>query len=198
MCGIAEAGLALGALSSGASAIGARQQARAQYQAQLQQNEMQRRYQAQAAAAERTRALRQMTGERMQQAQQLEAIGRQERERRLTKQAEAATELTKFRGVSGLSVLQVQNDYLANLGFEVEPLQRQRGLIAAGKTLALEDIGLGSQQRLISIDQPIAEPVRPRGLGIQDVLSVASGGLEGYRLGSSLSKPKAPKTKAKV
>jgi hypothetical protein len=134
----------------------------------------------------------------MQQAQQLEAIGRQERERRLTKQAEAATELTKFRGVSGLSVLQVQNDYLANLGFEVEPLQRQRGLIAAGKTLALEDIGLGSQQRLISIDQPIAEPVRPRGLGIQDVLSVASGGLEGYRLGSSLSKPKAPKTKAKV
>jgi len=194
MCTLGAAGLALGALSSGASALGARQQAQMQYQAQLQQNEMQRRYQAQAAAAERTRAQRQMTGERMQQAQQLEAIGRQERERRLTKQAEAATELTKFRGVSGMSVLQVQNDYLANLGFELEPLQRQRGLIAAGKTLALEDIGLGSQQRLISIDQPIAEPVRPRGFGIQDVLSIASGGLQGYQLGSSLSQPTAPTT----
>ena len=140
MCTLGAAGLALGALSSGASALGARQQAQMQYQAQLQQNEMQRRYQAQAAAAERTRAQRQMTGERMQQAQQLEAIGIQERERRLTKQAEAATEITKFRGVSGMSVLQVQNDYLADLGAELEPLQRQRGLIAAGKTLALEDI----------------------------------------------------------
>jgi len=193
--GIAATSAGIGALSAGAQAVGQQQQAKAQYQAQLQQNEMQRRYQAQAAAAERTRALRQMTGERMQQAQQLEAIGRQERERRLTKQAEAATELTKFRGVSGMSVLQVQNDYLADLGAELEPLQRQRGLIAAGKTLALEDIGLASQQRLISIDQPIAEPTRPRGLGIQDVLSVATGGLQGYQLGSSLSKPTVPKTK---
>ena len=182
------AGLAMGAASAGAQAVGQQQQAKAQYQAQLQQNEMQRRMQAQAAAAERTRALRQMTGERMQQAQQLEAIDRQEREKRLTKQAEAATELAKFRGVSGMSVLQVQNDYLADLGAELEPLQRQRELIAAGKTLALEDIGLGSQQRLISIDQPIAEPVRPRGFGIQDVLGIASGGLQGYRTGLEIKK----------
>ena len=188
MCTLGAAGLALGALSSGASALGARQQAQMQYQAQLQQNEMQRRYQAQAAAAERTRAQRQMTGERMQQAQQLEAIGRQERERRLTKQAEAATELAKFRGVSGMSVLQVQNDYLADLGAELEPLQRQRELIAAGKTLALEDMALASQQRLISIDQPIAEPVKPRGFGIQDVLGIASGGLQGYRTGLEIKK----------
>jgi len=185
---LAAVSAGIGALSAGASALGARQQAQMQYQAAKQQAEMQRRYQAQAAAAERTRAQRQMTGERMQQAQQLEAIGRQERERRLTKQAEAATELTKFRGVSGMSVLQVQNDYLADLGAELEPLQRQRELIAAGKTLALEDIGLGSQQRLISIDQPIAEPVRPRGFGIQDVLGIASGGLQGYRTGLEIKK----------
>ena len=194
MCTLGAAGLALGALSSGASALGARQQARAQYQAQLQQNEMQRRYQAQAAAAERTRAQRQMTGERMQQAQQLEAIGRQERERRLSKAEAIGLEQAKDRGVSGMSVLQVQNDYLADLGAELEPLQRQRGLIAAGKTLALEDMALASQQRLISIDQPIAEPVRPRGFGIQDVLGIASGGLQGYQLGSSLSQPAAPTT----
>jgi hypothetical protein len=188
MCNLAIAGLVLGAASAGASAIGQRQQAQMQYQAAKQQAEMQRRYQAQAAAAERTRALRQMTGERMQQAQQLEAIGRQEREKRLTKQAEAATKLTKFRGVSGMSVLQVQNDYLADLGAELEPLQRQRGLIAAGKTLALEDMALASQQRLISIDQPIAEPVKPRGFGIQDVLGIASGGLQGYRTGLEIKK----------
>jgi len=38
MCSIELAGLALGAASAGAQAIGARQQARMQYQAQLQQN----------------------------------------------------------------------------------------------------------------------------------------------------------------
>jgi len=188
MCGIAEAGLALGALSSGASALGAQQQRQMQYKAAKQQAEMQRRYQAQAAAAERTRAQRQMTGERLQQAQQLEAIGRQERERRLSKAEAIGLEQAKDRGVSGMSVLQVQNDYLADLGAELEPLQRQRGLIAAGKTLALEDMALASQQRLISIDQPIAEPVKPRGFGIQDVLGIASGGLQGYRTGLEIKK----------
>jgi hypothetical protein len=189
------AGLALGAASSGAQAIGARQQAKAQYQAQLQQNEMQRRMQAQAAASERTRALRQMTGERLQQAQQEEAIGRQTRERELATQAAVGLEQARDRGVAGQSVTAVMGEYLANLGAAGEALGRQQELIGVGKGLALEDIGLASQQRLISIDQPIAEPVRPRGLGIQDALSVATGGLQGYQLGSSLSKPTVPKTK---
>ena len=195
MCHPAAIGLALGAASSGASAIGARQQAKAQYQAQLQQNEMQRRYQAQAAAAERTRALRQMTGERLQQAQQEEALGRQTRERELATQAAVSLEQARDRGVAGQSVTAVMGEYLANLGAAREALGRQQELIGVGKGLALEDIGLASQQRLISIDQPIAEPTRPRGLGIQDVLSVATGGLQGYQLGSSLSKPTVPKTK---
>ncbi len=195
MCSIELAGLALGAASSGASAIGARQQAKAQYQAQLQQNEMQRRYQAQAAAAERQRALRQMTGERMQQAQQEEAIGRQTRERELATQAAVGLEQARDRGVAGQSVTAVMGEYLANLGAAREALGRQQELIGVGKGFALEDIGLASQQRLISIDQPISTPIRPRGLGIQDVLSVATGGLQGYQLGSSLSKPTVPKTK---
>jgi len=195
MCSIELAGLALGAASSGASAIGASQQRKAQYQAQLQQNEMQRRYQAQAAAAERTRALRQMTGERLQQAQQEEAIGRQTRERELATQAAVGLEQARDRGVAGQSVTAVMGEYLANLGAAREALGRQQELIGVGKGFALEDIGLASQQRLISIDQPIATPIRPRGLGIQDVLSVATGGLQGYQLGSSLSKPTVPKTK---
>lgn len=188
----------LGGVQAGMQALGQQQQARMQYQAAKQQAEMQRRYQAQAAAAERTRALRQMTGERMQQAQQLEAIGRQEREKELATQAAVGLEQARDRGVAGQSVTAVMGEYLANLGAAREALGRQQELIGVGKAMALEDIGLASQQRLISIDQPIAEPIRPRGLGIQDVLSVASGGLEGYRLGSSLSKPKAPKTKAKL
>ena len=199
--GIAATSMGVSALSAGMGAVGQRQQAKMQYQAQMQQAEQQRQFQAQSAAAERTRALRQMTGERMQQAQQLEAIGRQERERRLTKQAEAATELTKFRGVSGMSVLQVQNDYLADLGFEVEPLQRQRGLIAAGKTLALEDIGLGSQQRLISIDQPISQPIYQPPSVLGGVFNVAKAGLEGYSSGLTLSRQlgvNKGKTKAEV
>ena len=190
MCftGVEFVAAGLGALSSGAQAIGARQQARAQYQAQLQQNEMQRRYQAQAAAAERTRAQRQMTGERMQQAQQQEAIGRQTRERELATQAAVGLEQARDRGVAGQSVTAVMGEYLANLGAAREALGRQQELIGVGKAMALEDIGLASQQRLISIDQPIAEPVRPRGFGIQDVLGIASGGLQGYRTGLEIKK----------
>jgi hypothetical protein len=191
---LAAAGLALGAASAGASAIGGRQQAKAQYQAQLQQNEMQRRMQAQAAAAERTRASRQMTGERLQQAQQEEAIGRQTRERELATQAAVGLEQARDRGVAGQSVTAVMGEYLTNLGAAREALGRQQELIGVGKGLALEDIGLASQQRLISIDQPIAEPIKPRGLGLQDLLSVASGGFQGYALGSSLSNLTAPTT----
>ena len=193
--GIAATSAGIGALSAGAQAVGQRQQAKSQYQAQLQQNEMQRRYQAQAAAAERQRALRQMTGERLQQAQQEEALGRQTRERELATQAAVSLEQARDRGVAGQSVTAVMGEYLANLGAAREALGRQQELIGVGKGLALEDIGLASQQRLISIDQPIATPTRPRGLGIQDVLSVATRGLQGYQLGSSLSKPTVPKTK---
>jgi len=185
---LAAVSAGIGALSAGASALGARQQARMQYQAAKQQAEMQRRYQAQAAAAERTRAQRQMTGERMQQAQQEEAIGRQTRERELATQAAVGLEQARDRGVAGQSVTAVMGDYLANLGAAREALGRQQELIGVGKAMALEDIGLASQQRLISIDQPIAEPVKPRGFGIQDVLSVASGGLEGYRTGLGIKK----------
>jgi len=188
MCNPAAVMAVVGGLQAGASALGAQQQRQMQYKAAKQQAEMQRRYQAQAAAAERTRALRQMTGERMQQAQQLEAIGRQERERRLSKAEAIGLEQARDRGVAGQSVTAVMSDYLADLGAELEPLQRQRGLIAAGKTLALEDMALASQQRLISIDQPIAEPVKPRGFGIQDVLGIASGGLQGYRTGLEIKK----------
>lgn len=197
MCTLGAAGLALGALSSGAQAIGARQQAQMQYQAQLQQIAMQRRLQEQTAAAETRRSLRQMTGERLQEQQQERLIG--EEERQIILKTQAALARTAEDPVTAVAK---QREYLSNLGAQKTALGEQLEMLEAGKTLALEDIGLGLQQRLMGIRQPIMEPVKPRGLGITDVLSVAAGGMRGYQMGQQLSggmgggltKIKAPST----
>ena len=182
MCSIELAGLALGAASAGAQAIGAQQQARMQYQAQMQQIAMQRRLQEQTAAAETRRSLRQMTGERLQQQQQERMIGEEERQEIL--KAEAAIARTAEDPVTAVAK---QREYFALLGQKKFALGEQLEMLQAGKTLALEDQGLGLQQRLMGIRQPIMDPIKPRGLGIQDVLSVASGGFSGYQMGQQLS-----------
>lgn len=186
---LAAAGLALGAASAGASAIGGRQQAKAQYQAQLQQNEMQRRMQAQAAAAERQRAGQEATSLRMRQAQEQEAVGRElEQVSRKSQAALARARVSAGEsGVAGASVDALMGDYMRQEAGYRSALLRQQELSGVGTGLGLEQIGLASQQRLMGINQPIMDPIRPRGLGIQDVLSVASGGLQGYIAGSSLS-----------
>ena len=189
MCGIAEAGLALGALSAGTSAIGGRQQARMQYQAQLQQNEMQRRLQAQASAAEQQRALQEQTSLRMRQAQEQEAVGRELEQVGLKSQAalaRARVSAGESGAIVGQSAQQLMDDYISKEGAYRGALLRQQALSGVGTGLGLEQIGLASQQRLIGINQPTAEPIRPRGLGISDALSVASGGLQGYVTGKSL------------
>jgi hypothetical protein len=182
MCSIELAGLALGAASAGAQAIGAQQQARMQYQAQMQQIAMQRRLQEQTAAAETRRSLRQMTGERLQQQQQERMISEEERQEIL--KAEAAIARTAEDPVTAVAK---QREYFALLGQKKFALGEQLEMLQAGKTLALEDQGLGLQQRLMGIRQPIMDPIKPRGLGITDVLSVASGGLRGYQMGQQLS-----------
>ena len=187
----------LGGLQAGAQALGAQQQRKMQYQAAKQQAEMQRRYQAQAAEAERTRALRQMTGERLQQQQQERMIGEEERQEIL--KAEAAIARTAEDPVTAVAK---QREYFSLLGQKKFALSEQLEMLQAGKTLALEDQGLGLQQRLMGINQPIMEPIKPRGLGITDVLSVAAGGMRGYQMGQQLSggmggglhKIKAPST----
>ena len=184
MCSIGLAGLALGAASAGAQAIGQQQQARAQYQAQMQQIAMQRRLQEQTAAAETRRSLRQMTGERLQQQQQERLIG--EEERQIILKTQAALARTAEDPVTAVAK---QTDYLSNLGAQKAALGEQLEMLEAGKTLAIEDIGLGLQQRLMGIRQPIMEPIKPRGLGITDVLSVAAGGMRGYQMGQSLAGP---------
>ena len=179
----------IGAASAGVQAIGTRQQAKAQYQAQLQQNEMQRRMQAQSAAAERQRALQEQTSLRMRQAQEQEAVGRELEQVGLKSQAALARARVSAgeSGVAGASVDALMGDYMRQEAGYRSALLRQQELSGVGTGLGLEQIGLASQQRLIGINQPIAEPIRPRGLGISDVLSVASGGLQGYMAGRSLS-----------
>jgi len=185
---LAAVSAGIGALSAGASAIGQRQQARMQYQAQLQQNEMQRRYQAQAAAAEQQRAGQEATSLRMRQAQEQEAVGRElEQVSRKSQAALARARVSAGEsGVAGASVDALMGDYMRQEAGYRSALLRQQELSGVGTGLGLEQIGLASQQRLIGIKQPIAEPIRPRGLGISDVLSVASGGLSGYATGKSL------------
>ena len=186
---LAAVSAGIGALSSGASALGASQQAKAQYQAQLQQNEMQRRYQAQAAAAERQRAGQEATSLRMRQAQEQEAVGRELEQVGLKSQAALARARVSAgeSGVAGASVDALMGDYMAQEAGYRSALLRQQELSGVGTGLGLEQIGLASQQRLMGINQPIMDPIRPRGLGISDVLSVASGGLQGYMAGRSLS-----------
>jgi len=181
---LAAIGAGLGAASAGAQAIGARQQAQMQYQAQMQQIVMQRRLQEQTAAAETRRSLRQMIGERLQEQQQKRLIGEEMRQEAL--KAEAAIARTAEDPVTAVAK---QREYLSNLGAQKTALGEQLEMLEAGKTLALEDQGLGLQQRLMGIRQPIMDPIKPRGLGITDLLSVASGGLSGYQMGQSLAGP---------
>lgn len=185
---LAAIGAGLGAASAGAQAIGARQQAKAQYQARLQQAEMQRRYQEQAAAAERQRVQQEQASMRMRQAQEQEAVGRELEQ--VSRKSQAALARARVAageaGVAGASVQALMGDYMRQEAGYRAALLRQQELGAVATGLGLEQAGLASQQRLIGIRQPIAQPARPRGLGIQDVLSVASGGLSGYVTGKSL------------
>ena len=189
MCNPVAVMAVVGGLQSGAQALGAQQQRKMQYQAAKQQAEMQRRYQAQAAAAERQRALQEQTSLRMRQAQEQEAVGRElEQVSRKSQAALARARVSAGEaGVAGASVDALMGDYLRQEAGYRSALLRQQELSGVGVGLGLEQVGLASQQRLIGINQPIAEPARPRGLGIQDVLSVASGGLQGYMAGRSLS-----------
>lgn len=181
MCNPAVAMAVVGGLQSGAQALGAQQQRKMQYQAAKQQAEMQRRYQEQAAAAERQRAQQEQSSMRMRQAQEQEAVGRELEQLSLrTRQAISRTKENPYAAA-------LADDYIRQEGAVRTALLRQQELGAVATGLGLEQAGFASQQRLIGIRQPIAQPIKPRGLGIQDVLSVASGGLQGYMMGQQLS-----------
>ena len=144
--------------------------------------------QEQAAAAERQRAQQEQSSMRMRQAQEQEAVGRELEQ--VSRKSQAALARARVAageaGVAGASVQALMGDYMRQEAGYRAALLRQQELGAVATGLGLEQAGLASQQRLIGIRQPIGQPARPRGLGIQDVLSVASGGRSGYVTGKSL------------
>ena len=187
----AAAGMSAGALALvSASTVAGIASPLVSYAGQRQQAKAQAKYQAQAAAAERQRFQQEQTSMRMRQAQEQEAVGRELEQ--VSKKSQAALARARVSageaGVAGASVDALMGDYLRQEAGYRSALLRQQELSGTATGLGLEQVGLASQQRLIGINQPIAEPMRPRGLGIQDVLSVASGGLEGYVTGRSLKK----------
>ena len=162
------------------------------YAGQRQQAKQQAAYQAQSAAAERQRALQEQSSIRMRQAQEQEATARElEQVSRKSQEALARARVSAGEaGVAGASVQALMDDYTRQeAGYRAATL-RQQELRGVGTQLGLEQAGLASQQRLISINQPIARPsFLTAGLG------AISGGLSGYRTGLDIkSRMQTPPT----
>jgi len=186
---LAAVSAGIGALSSGAQAIGARQQARMQYQAQLQQNEMQRRLQAQSITAAESKAGFQRSAAILERQQQQETI-RQEKGR-VAKAGEAITSKAVVAageaGVSGLSVQALMDDYIRQQAGQIAALTSQDKLYALRHGLNLEQLGLASEQEILGLSRPIDKP-SVLGLG----LNVLSSGLSAYGTYQSLQAAARP------
>ena len=188
MCFFAALGTALGASAASATATGIAASSAALsastsllgYAGQRQQAKAQAAYQAQSAAAEQQRALQEQTSIRMRQAQEKEATARElEQVSRKSQEALARARVSAGEaGVAGASVQALMDDYTRQeAGYRAATL-RQQEMSALGTQLGLEQAGLASQQRLISINQPIDKPSF-----LTAGLEAVSGGLSGYRTG---------------
>lgn len=189
----AAAGMSAGALALvSASTVAGVASPLVSYAGQRRQAKQQAAYQAQSAAAERQRSLQEQTSIRMRQAQEKEATARElEQVSRKSQEALARARVSAGEaGVAGASVQALMDDYTRQEAGYRSALARQQELSAVGTQLGLEQAGLASQQRLISIQQPIDRPsFLTAGLG------AISGGLSGYRTGLDIgSRMKTPKT----
>ena len=164
----------------------------AQFAGARQQAKQQAAFQAQSAAVEQQRSLQEQTSIRMRQAQEKEATARElEQVSKKSQEALARARVSAGEaGVAGASVQALMDDYTRQEAGYRAAVTRQQELSALGTQLGLEQAGLASQQRLISIQQPIARPsFLTAGLG------AISGGLSGYRTGLDIgSRMKTPKT----
>ena len=177
----AAAGMSAVALGTiGASTVAGIASPLMSYAGQRQQAKAQAAYQAQSAAAERQRALQEQSSIRMRQAQEQEATARElEQVSRKSQEALARARVSAGEaGVAGASVQALMDDYTRQeAGYRAATL-RQQEMSALGTQLGLEQAGLASQQRLISINQPIDRPSF-----LTAGLEAVSGGLSGYRTG---------------
>ena len=159
----------LGVAQTGLQYMGARRQAKQQAQ-----------FQAMATAAELGRVAAERTSVRMRQAQEQEAVGRELEQVHRKSQAALSRAVVSAgeAGVAGASVQALMDDYMRQEGAYRASILRQQALGKISTSMALEDVGLASQQRLMQINQPIDKP-NPLGA----VIGAVSSGLSGYSTG---------------
>ncbi len=172
--GMVGATTMLGVASSATSFIGQRRMAR-----------QQARYQARAAEAERQRAMQEQSALRLRQAQEQEAANREMAEVALkSREALARTRTSAGEaGVAGSSVEMLLDDYTRQEAAYRIGITRQQEMRDVQTGLALTDAGYRTQMRQIEINKPIDKPSFLTG-----ALSIAQGGLSGYRTGLELTR----------
>ena len=174
MCDLATAAAVIGVASGGAQYVGQRQQAK-----------QQARYQAQASAAERQRALQEQRSVRMRQAQEQEATNRELADVALKSREALATATVSAgeSGVAGLSVDALLDDYTRQEASYRMGVTRQQEMQDLQTGLALTDAGYRSRSNLININRPINKPSF-----LTAALDAGSRGLSGYRTGLDIKK----------
>ena len=157
-------------------------QAGAQFAGQRQQARQQRRYQAQAAAAERQRFIQEQSALRMRQAQEQEAMNKElgdiaiKSREAISRYGVSAGEA----GVSGASVAMGQDDLIGEWLNYSTRITRQQELQNVNTELALTDAGFRTMNNQIGINKPVSEPSwLSGGLGAaQSAMSGRSSGLQ--------------------
>ena len=155
----------------------------AQFTGAKQQAKAQAAYQAQSIAAAQKKQGFQMTAAGMELQQKKLAIAQEKG--KVTKQAReqlaTATVSAGEAGVSGLSVQALMDDYIRQQAGQQVALTTQQKLYGLQHGLGLKQIGLASEQEILGLSQPIAQP---SALGA--VLQGTSQAMSGYAAGLTI------------
>lgn len=180
--GIAATTAAISAASSGLQIAGQRQQAK-------QQAELQR----QAQAAEAQRKQQEATSIRMRELQEQQALGEELNKINLRTQKGIQRDIVERGergGIAGMATEAAIGDWFRQQGAVSKGLYQQQGFRETSTALALEQVELASQQRMIGLSQPIDRPsFLTAGLG------ALQSGLSGYRTGLDIGSRLPTKTK---
>ena len=149
MCDPVTAGIAMSVASAGTQVIGQRQQARAQAKVQ-----------ANASKAERERYLQEVSSMRVQQGQeQVAAAQRINESAKKAREARATARVSAGEaGVAGLSVDALINDLTREEAEYSFATQQQLQMNDVGRSMQLENAGLGFTNNMLRINRPIEQP----------------------------------------
>jgi len=145
----AKASLLIGGAQAGMTIAGQRQQAKTQAKVQ-----------ANASAAERQRYLQELSSMRVQQGQEEVAAAQKIQESiRKTREAKATAFVAAGeRGVAGLSVDSILRDMDRQLGRDQFNTAQQLQMNDVGRSMQLENAGLGFTNNMLRINRPIEQP----------------------------------------